>query len=247
MRRSKTLQWAALALLLAGAGLGCASQSASFRPARGVTTATTASGRHVAYYVVRLDNSVQGTVKVWSQGGYELSTQRGRQPVLDVRMSIRNDTDAPITLDVDRTDLDVYLADGSVTMIRAPLQESGSDTVDPGAMGRITLIYPLPHDVLPGDVDQFDLNWSVMTVAGSYSESTPFRQRYYNGSIYVYQAYPYYGPGWYGWPYYGPGWIGPPFGGGEFGPEGHETHHYRGREGGGERERGGRGERGRGR
>ena len=190
---------------LPGLLAGCAG-TASFRPA---DVTSYASGYRATLYRISLDGQDLGTVKVYSEGGYSQPAD-GSQPVIDVRLRIRNRSDAPIGLDLARTDLDVDTNSGSL-VIKEPVRESDLEPIPPGGIGRIALFYPLEGKLEPGDVNSFDFNWELDTGKGLYANTTTFIRRTLNNT-YVY--YPMY-DGWWGYPppawgwgpYWGWGWY----------------------------------------
>jgi hypothetical protein len=200
---TKHLLWR-LSMLFLPAGLmaGCAAQTASFRP----TLANTSSlGYRASLYSIIVDKHTLGTVKVYSEDGYK-TPEDGSQSVIDVRLRIRNSSDAPIRLDLAHTDIDVDTDTGDL-VIKDPVRAIGVEAIPPGAIARIALFYPLPGHLPPSNVNSFDFNWVLDTSKGLYSQSTPFIRRMVRN---VYRYYPSYYPwdypwGWYGW--YPPYWY----------------------------------------
>jgi hypothetical protein len=189
-----------LFVLLAGLMVGCAARTASYRPS---LANTFSSGYRASLYRIVVDNHNLGTVKVYSEGGYAKPVD-GSQPVIDVRLRIRNTSDAPIRLKLAQTDLDVDTATGNL-VIKAPMQTTGVASVPPGAIGRIALFYALPGKLAPGNVNSFDFNWVLDTGQGLYSQTTPFFRRMVR-NVYVYYPSYYY---WWGSPWgypWGPPW-----------------------------------------
>ena len=203
MKKWKALApMAAVVLTLAAFLGGCASNTAYFSPESGLTTTTTGSGARAAYYVVRINGSDVGTVSIWSRGAYRMGTEAGSPAVLDVRLSIHNDSKSSMMLDPERTDVVIYHGGRMGMTIKDVYQKSGSETVAPGSVAHVKLLYTLPKGIKPGNVDAFDLNWAVSSEGGSFAESTPFIQRYYSSHGYPYNPYYMYGPYWGWWPYW---------------------------------------------
>jgi hypothetical protein len=206
---------------------GCVTGTASYRP----SAATSYASRYRAtLYRIVVDTHQLGTVKVYSEGGYSKPAE-GSQPVIDVRLRIRNLSDAPIQLDLAKSDLDVD-TDSASLVIKQPVRTIDLEPVPPGGIGRIALFYPLPEGVKPDDVNSFDFNWELDTSKGMYANTTSFLRREYQNT-YVY--YPLY-DGWWGYPGWdwgwGPGWGWGPYGGlGWTGPydwdRGGAEHHHR--------------------
>jgi hypothetical protein len=222
---------------------GCAAQQASFRPAQ---TTGYEMGYPATLYDVSVEGQHIGIVRVYSQGAYPAPGTG--QPVVEVEMRIRNLSDGPMNLDLAKCDVDAATAGGEQVLTN-PMTMAPLEPIPAGGIGRIALSYPLEGNVAPGDVSNFDFDWTLNTPKGLYANTTSFIRRMYNNTYYYYPAY----GGWWGYPwgwggYYGPYW-GPYYGGfygGFYGGGNHEGHGgergYRGgEEHGGERggERGG--------
>jgi len=200
----------------------CVAGTASYRPSAATSYA---SGYRATLYRIVVGTQQLGTAKVYSEGGYTKPAE-GSQPVIDVRLRIRNLSDAPIRLDLAKSDLDADTDSGSL-VVEQPARTIGLEPVPPGGVGRIALFYPLPGELKPGNVNSFDFNWALDTGKGMYANTTSFVRREVENT-YVY--YPMYG-GWWGYP--GSGW-GPYWGwGGGWSPaydwdhESGEHHHDR--------------------
>lgn len=225
MARVRTIR--VLSVILAGLLAGCASQRASFRPAEPTSYSM---GYPATLYDVNLDNQRLGIVKVYSGGGYKVP-QDGSQPVIDVRLRIRNLSDAPMTLDLARSDMTVETSSGEQTLkqpVRVPVETS----VPAGSTAVIVLNYPLEGNLGPEQMGSFDFDWTLKTDKGDYAQTTPFVRRYVNNAYVFYPLYGgwWWGPGWGpGWGWWGPGWG---YGGSGYG-ERHEEGERGGREHGG--------------
>jgi hypothetical protein len=183
------------ACTLAGLISGCASRTARYRPVQASTY--TRTGQPAAYYPIRVSGETLGHVKVWSPGGFPVKEGPG---VVDVHLRVRNDSNAPMTVEIARTDLELTTSDGTHYVLSAPYKVTGETTVQPGLLGRVAIEYPLPSGVKAGDVNVFELNWDLQTSKGSYGDSTPFVRAPTPSPAWVYS--PYWGyPGWWG-----PGW-----------------------------------------
>jgi hypothetical protein len=194
-------------ILLAGLMVGCAAQTASYRPS---LTNTFSAGHRASLYRIVVDNHNLGTVKVYSEGGYRKPAD-GSQPVIDVRLRIRNTSDAPIRLKLDQTDIDLD-TDTENLVIKEPIQTAGVTSIPPGAIGRIALFYALPGKLQPGNINSFDFNWALDTGQGAYSQTTPFLRRMvrhvytYSPSYYYWWGDPWGSPWGYPWGYLQPDW-----------------------------------------
>jgi hypothetical protein len=72
-----------------------------------------------------VDKHNLGTVKVYSEGGYKEPAD-GSRPVIDVRLRIRNTSDAPIRLSLAQTDLDLDTDTGNLIIYHAFLIAPGA-------------------------------------------------------------------------------------------------------------------------
>jgi hypothetical protein len=192
-RSSRALRLAALLGLLALlAAPGCRARTARFRPAEspGQDALTQVS----AYYELQVEGRNWGDVKVWSQGAYPKAVD-GRTPVIHVGLRLRNDSNGPMDLRLDRTNIEINTRDRQLLVVQEPIQTDGEMTVAPGSLERIALFYPLPEGLGAGDLLAFEVNWAVETGEVIHTHSTPFI-REGNG-----RPYHYWRPGFY--PYYG--------------------------------------------
>jgi hypothetical protein len=207
-------------VILAGLLGGCAAH-ASFRP---TDTTAYSMGYPATFYDVNLDNKRLGIVKVYSEGGYKVP-QDGSQPVIDVRLKIRNFSDAQMSLDLGKSDVSADTSRGE-QMLRQPLHVPGEMSVPAGGTAVIVLDYPLEGNLKPDQVGGFDFDWTLQTEKGEYAQTTPFVRRHMHNYYGYYPLYGgWWGPGWWtGWwgPGFGPGY-GVGFGGHELG--GHQGEH----------------------
>jgi hypothetical protein len=205
-RRNSMWGWGLSVLLLAGMTSGCAHR-AFYRPANAKTLS---QGYRAAFYRIVVNKHPMGTAKVFSEGGFKQPAD-GSQPVIDVRLRIRNTSDAPIGLDLAKTDLVVDTDNQSLVLKQPIVGVTYVAPVPPGGVVNEVLEYPLPTNVKPKDVNSFEFSWAVETGEGMYTQTTPFLRIHYGNAYYYY-------PGWYwGWPYGGP-WY--PYGWGWYGPYG---------------------------
>ena len=130
-------------------------------------------------------------MKVWSQGAYHLKSEDQDIPVLDIRLTIRNDTDEPMTVQTRRTDVEMFTSNDEQSVLKEPLDEAGPTTIEPGSSEQFRFVYELPEDVEPGNIEEFDLNWSIKTADGTVSRSTHFYKAGYGNYGYGYAGYYY--------------------------------------------------------
>jgi hypothetical protein len=200
--RSAFIGWVALALpvLLAS----CAAQQASFRP---LDANTYAKGDRATFYDISVDAERLGIARVYSEGAYT-TPANDSQPVIDVRLRIRNLSNGPMSLDLDKCGINVDTDSGELALTR-PLQTTNLNPILPGDTGQIALSYPLEGRLHPEDVNSFDFDWTVTTEKGPYANTTPFVRGMVQNA---YAYYPAYG-GWWGYPWGYPwGWDGPGWG-----------------------------------
>jgi hypothetical protein len=187
-------------LLLAGlAAVGCGS-SADYVATE--NTQKVGPDLRAAYYELEVGGQNVGDVRVWSPGGYKTEIDGEKERVVQGAMRIRNDSDQPLTLQLDRTYLEIVVEGHDFLTVEKPSRVQGETTIPPNSSQRVDLFFTLPEGVDPKDVKGFELDWVVETAAGLYSQSTPFsRER--DQTRYGY--YPYY-PSWYWYdPFWGPG------------------------------------------
>ena len=184
-----------LALALAGTGLlGCANPE--FRPLdakRSVPTDLAAS-----QYDIEVNGKDLGDMKLWSKGAPDeaipLPTKKER--LLQVGVRIRNDSQGPMRLDLDNTELEVRTEDDRLWVIDQPLQIIGSLDIPSSETERLELLFELPPGVTVKHVVGYELVWALETPEGRLSRSSTFvRQRdeagYYYRPYYSGYGYPY--------------------------------------------------------
>ena len=190
--------------------------------ARGTYVAGPTKGRSASTaYAIRVGNGpALGRVRVWSAG----VTHAGEDDLLvDVHLRIRNDSDAEMQLDVRATELQLIADDGSVEVVSLPTYLTGTTRIAAHASGQVGLRYALPDDLSAEEVQGFDLDWTVKTADGPFSEVTSFASQRRTGEALVY--WPVYDPWWWGWgPYVGFGFGGGFYHGGPGRPGGWPHH-----------------------
>lgn len=198
---------AALALAVAAFGLlGCSNPE--FRPLdarRSVPTDIAA-----ATYEVEVNDKDLGDIKLWSTGAPEDSMQlpTKKERLLQVGLRIRNDSDGPMRLDLDRTELEVRTEDDRLWVIDDPVQVIGSVDVAPTKTERLELLFELPPGVEVKEVVGYELVWAMDTSEGRLSRSSTFVRQKDEEGYYYRPYYPYgygYGGYGYGYPYWGVG------------------------------------------
>ena len=217
-----------LALMLPWAVSGCVAATAGV----GAGYRANSGERHTSSsaYQIRIGGEGLGRVRVWSMGVVQSSDDDA--DLLDVHLRIRNESDAPMALNVDETDLEVVTPDGRVHPVDAPELVSGGTTVAPGKVGKIGLRFVLPEGVEPDEIEGFDLEWTLDTGRGPYEEVTSFAVQEPRAHAAVF--WPAYAPWWwdvaYPWGWWYPGYVG--FGVG-VGAGSYYGGHHRGPHGGG--------------
>jgi hypothetical protein len=189
-------------LVLAGlAAAGCGS-SAEYVATE--NTQKVGPDLRAAYYKLNVGGNTIGDVRVWSPGGYKQDVGGEKERIVQAAMRIRNDSDQPVTLQLDHTYMEMVLEGNDFQTVQKPSRIVGETTVPPRSSQRVDLYFELPQGVDPKDVKGFALDWVMQTPTGLYSQSTPFsrEQDQYRYGWY----YPYY-PSWYWYdPFWGPGW-----------------------------------------
>ncbi len=209
MKRGNSMWgWGLSALLVAGMTSGCAHR-AYYRPANAETLS---QGYRADFYRIVVDKHPMGTAKVYSEGGFK-QPKDGSQPVIDVRLRVRNTSDAPISLNLARTDLVVDTDNQSLVLKQPVAGVTNIAPVPAGGVGKMVLEYPLPANLTPKEVNSFEFSWALDTSVGMYTQTTPFIRIQYRNAYYYYPGwyggYPYWGPGYpygWGWGWYGPDW-----------------------------------------
>ncbi len=178
---------------------GCASDD--FRPLQ--ADRSTPSELAAAQYDLEIDGKDLGDAKVWSKGppADELGLPTDAKRLLEIGVRIRNDSDQPMRLDLEATDLEIHTEDERMYVVELPLQVNGLVDVEPGGLQRIVLLYELPAGVKMKKIVGYELAWAVEAGGQRLTRSTTFR-RAEDDSGYYY--YPYAGGAFgYGYPYYG--------------------------------------------
>lgn len=178
--------------------VGCSSPG--FRPLQ--ADRSTPSELAAAQYDLKVDDRDLGDAKVWSQGApvEALSLDVDRERLLEIGVRIRNDSDQPMRLDLQATDLEVHTEDERMYVVDAPLMVNGSLEVAPGRLERIVLFYELPAGVKLKKVVGYELAWAIEAGERRVTRSTTFRRAEDDRGYYY---YPYPAFGYYGYPYYG--------------------------------------------
>jgi hypothetical protein len=191
MTRSIAACGAVLALLASG----CASPE--FRPlnaARGLPPELAA-----AYYDLDSNGQDVGDAKVWSTGepDEQLVTGDVDGRTLHVGLRLRNETDSPMMLDLDDTQLELRTDRDAMLLIDRPAQALGDQSIPPFQTGRVDLLFQLPDDVNLKDVAGYELLWAVRTEGGArVAKSTTFLREKRAGGASPYYYRPYGALGW---------------------------------------------------
>lgn len=154
-----------------------------------------------SHYEITVDGQRVGDARVWTPGAYPIRTN-GKTRVIHVGLRLRNDSDAPIRLDTTGTGLEVITSRQRFIQVKKPLRITGQLRVEPGELQRIDLYYQVPRGMDVDDVQAFDLSWAVETLAGRYTQSTPFVQRQPERTYVVYR--PHYAYNWWYRPWHDP-------------------------------------------
>jgi hypothetical protein len=176
------VRYAPLLLLLVAS---CAAEPDRFLPADGRGSA--------AYYELERDGRNLGDVKVWS------TSPAQNENYFDVRFRVRNDSAAPIDVDLAETYAELRL-DGRVERAR-PRDGAQKLSVPAGQTREFTILFTLPPESGPQDIDEAEVNWALATPNGRLTHSTVFLPHYEES---YWSAYPY-GAGYYrpwGWGWY---------------------------------------------
>ncbi|MBI5509714.1 MAG: hypothetical protein HY903_13250 [Deltaproteobacteria bacterium] len=204
----------ALAALWCATTAACAAQVASFRPAAG--EGGRGSGKSHVISRITVDGKAQGSLKVWSQGAM-VDDDAGLR-TLDLRLKLQNRGDAPLTLDLAHTTVELVSDDGRVHALKEPPIADGELTALPGEATRVRLAYALPPWMDLDELAGFDFEVTVLTGAGEWSDSTSFAREYAPQGGVVYWSV--WNPWWWGYPY-DPFWPGP-----YYGPRPGRHHHH---------------------
>ncbi len=197
------------ALVLAA---GCGAQVVQFRPTERVM-AESAQGNAEAVYDLVGPQGRAGEAKIWTPG---IRKQQGHA-VVPVGIEIKNTGLIPISIDPDSLRLAGLKTSKGLTDVSVPTSTlTGATDVAPRSMGDIGLVFTLPGDIDPGDVQEFRVEWTAQIGPETYAQFTPFVQspeaKGYYGDYYG-SAYGYYDGYWPFVPFYAGIWLGYPFGG----------------------------------
>jgi len=174
----------------------CVAGSATFRPA---DTAGGRTGRpNATHFDIDVGGEAQGAVKVWSQGAYP-DPDNPAELVVAIRLRIQNMSDAAMTLDLERSDVELVTEERKLELVQAPVSTTGALTIEPGGVARIGLRYPVPAGLAADDLGGFDFNFTINTGKGPFLETASFgRQRRDAHGVYF---WPMWDPWWWGYPY----------------------------------------------
>jgi hypothetical protein len=141
-------------------------------------------------------------------------------------LRVQNNSDESMTVDLSRSDVQLYLDDKTVVTIHEPLGETREVVIPSHGVERFRVSYALPTDVkLPG-IEGFDFDWTLETNRGLYSQATAFERD--PGDVDRPVFWPVYGPGWWRYPYGYPFIYGPQLGFGvSMNVYPHSYHHHR--------------------
>lgn len=202
-RHARALCGLAAAVAASTLGAGCASDQ-DFRPLD--ARRSTPSELAAAQYDLKADGEDLGDAKVWSKGSpqEQLNLPADAKRLLQIGLRIRNDSDAPLRLDLQSTDLEVHTEDGRMWIVELPVQVNGLVDVAPRGLQRVELIYELPVGVKMKDVVGYELAWAVEAGQRRISHSTVFRRAEDDRGYYYYYPYGGYpGGAWGAYPYMG--------------------------------------------
>ncbi len=197
---------------LVAALAGCRSTAADqdrFRPVE--TAQGSETGPSGAYYELRSDRGSLGDAKVGWRG---FGVGDDDTTAVRISMRLRNDSEVPLSLNRERTELEMKVGQAPEWVVGPPSDIQGESTVPPGEIRRLELIFDLPEGADLDEVRWFELNWSVASGGADeqvtqVSYSTPFvqegRRRYRPRWSGYYGTYPYYASPYWGYPgYYSP-------------------------------------------
>lgn len=169
----------------------CASSTAEFETVDGE------EGRLGAHYEIDVRDTNFGDVRVWSRGAYPLETN-GEKPVVQFNLRIRNDSDQPLRLALERTELELATDERRLYLVEEVARLNGPTEIPPLSTARLALYFRLPKDLKPGDISNLELSWVVMTPAGPFSESTPFKREHRRAGAQTQVVFSAWHP-WYPW------------------------------------------------
>lgn len=163
----------AATLALAGASAGCMNGGARDPVVAGVP----ALAPNEARYDVRTRDRSIGTVQVTSTGAYLADVAGEQRAVIAVTLEVRNDGDAPVTVDPDELRVNVEASAARYEDLRAA-GSSGALEVAPARSANLRAHFTLPAGVSPDDIRRFGIEWTLRESGGAvaYRLSTPFVQ-----------------------------------------------------------------------
>lgn len=214
MHRSQRMRLL-IAILLA-AVVGCGERTAAFRPTENVK-ARGQGGQPAAAYEIRAapGQDPQVHVNVWSRGAYVDDDRT----FIDLAVSVRNTSDAPVQLARDTLVLEAFdkhgapLAPGQLVRVDGPQVQGGpppaGPMIAPASAGGFRLQFALQAGVEPGDVGSLRLRWGILHDGGQrYVQFTEFqRVREPNTATawaYYDPVFGFYDPFWYPYGYRAP-------------------------------------------
>ncbi len=157
------------AALLSLVAVGCAGQKTAFKPA---SSETTGPGESWAYYELKKGETEYGQAKVWTQGAYR-PKRDGQEPVIQIGLRIRNDSDQELTLDVDRTSLE-FQTTGDKLVVVEDLRVEGRTTFPPNSVQYAKLFFTIPEGTKRDEINSFELIWYVQSEDDFIANSTTF-------------------------------------------------------------------------
>jgi hypothetical protein len=154
------------AVVLAALIIGCAGESTgAFSPA---TVSSRAGATHPATtYDVQVGTQRVAQAKVWTE-----ATEKPR--IIDVGLDVRNETNAPLSVDVAHSGLEVTTRNAGTVSLPSPTRVGGSPTAAPSDRTVVKLGYALPDAIPANDVLGYRFEWQLTTNAGSVRKTTDF-------------------------------------------------------------------------
>lgn len=189
------------------AAVACATDNEALRASDSSSSAPGAG----AYYDISPKGSSLGDVKVWSTGARE----ENDLIVVEIGLRIRNNTGEPLSFDPTGCGLEI-ISSKDVQAVEDETSVTGTVSVAPGALERVTVKYTLPAKTDLDKVTGFDFYWRMQTSEGPFTHSTTFQRAVReagSGGGYYYSPYFYGGYGNGFGPYWGPSIY---YGGGQY-------------------------------
>lgn len=181
----------------------CGASREYFRPMERAV-AESPEGEIAAEYRLGFDKDRWGEVRVWCGGAREREIDGAYATVLDIGFAIKNVTDTPLELDLDKLRVESLRSDQPAPPPIAPHGRSGRARAEPHALTDVELEFVLPAGLAPSDVTAFQVHWTLHGPNEmAYEQFTPFaRYRpYYRDYYYWYDDW---GPYWYPYAYPAP-------------------------------------------